>query len=194
MARPPITAKGETLFRKQLNAALDYVEGLGGGGGGAAWGGITGTLSAQTDLQTALNGKADTSHTHTASAITDFSEAVDDRVAALLVAGANITLTYNDAGNSLTIAASGGSGLSGLATVTVPNNRLEHSETVTATGVTGSSRIFLTVAPHDDADENHEQFLDILGMAAVPGTNQITINMAFATPTAGPIKLNWMAA
>jgi hypothetical protein len=29
------------------------------GGGGAAWGGITGTLSAQTDLQTALDGKVD---------------------------------------------------------------------------------------------------------------------------------------
>jgi len=29
------------------------------GGGGAVWGGITGTLSAQTDLQTALNGKFD---------------------------------------------------------------------------------------------------------------------------------------
>lgn len=32
MARPPITAKGEGLFRQQLNAALDYVESLGGGG------------------------------------------------------------------------------------------------------------------------------------------------------------------
>jgi len=32
MARPPITAKGELLFRQQLNAALDYVEGLSGGG------------------------------------------------------------------------------------------------------------------------------------------------------------------
>jgi hypothetical protein len=31
-----------------------------GGGGGATWGGITGTLSSQTDLQTALNGKQDT--------------------------------------------------------------------------------------------------------------------------------------
>jgi hypothetical protein len=29
----------------------------GGGGGSVAWGGITGTLSSQTDLQTALNGK-----------------------------------------------------------------------------------------------------------------------------------------
>jgi hypothetical protein len=26
MARPPINAKGELLFRQQLNAALDYVE------------------------------------------------------------------------------------------------------------------------------------------------------------------------
>lgn len=32
----------------------------GGGGGGASWGSITGTLSAQSDLQTALNGKQDT--------------------------------------------------------------------------------------------------------------------------------------
>ena len=32
----------------------------GGGGGGAAWGGITGTLSSQTDLQTALNNKIST--------------------------------------------------------------------------------------------------------------------------------------
>jgi hypothetical protein len=30
-----------------------------GGGGGAVWGGITGTLSSQTDLQTALDGKVD---------------------------------------------------------------------------------------------------------------------------------------
>lgn len=35
-------------------------------------------------------------------------EAVDDRVAGLLTAGTNITLSYNDAGNALTINASGG--------------------------------------------------------------------------------------
>lgn len=48
-----------------------------------------------------------------ASDLSDFSEAVDDRVASLLVAGTNITLTYNDVANTLTIDASGGgSGLS----------------------------------------------------------------------------------
>lgn len=43
-----------------------------------------------------------------ASQVTDFSEAVDDRVAALAVAGANMTITYNDVANTLTFAASGG--------------------------------------------------------------------------------------
>lgn len=82
----------------------------GGGGGGSSWGTITGTLSSQTDLQTALDAKAASSHNHTVSNITDFSEGVDDRVAALLVAGSNITLTYNDGSNTLTIASSGGGG------------------------------------------------------------------------------------
>ena len=37
----------------------------GGGGGGGTWGSITGTLSAQTDLQTALDGKVDENATIT---------------------------------------------------------------------------------------------------------------------------------
>lgn len=46
--------------------------GSGGGGGGAsAWGGITGTLSAQTDLQTALNLKANTATTLAGYGVTD---------------------------------------------------------------------------------------------------------------------------
>lgn len=84
--------------------------------------------------------------------------------------------------------------VTGLATVTVPNNAREHSQTVTATGVTGSSRIFLSIAPHDDADENDAELLDIAAMSAAPGTDQITVEMAFAVPVAGAIKINWMAA
>jgi hypothetical protein len=48
----------------------------------------------------------------TSSNITNFSEAVDDRLSSLLVAGAGITLTYDDPGNTLTIATTGG-GLTG---------------------------------------------------------------------------------
>jgi hypothetical protein len=56
------------------------------------------------------------SHTGTqpSTTISDFAEAVDDRVAALLVAGANVTLSYNDAGNALTISAAGGGGATNL--------------------------------------------------------------------------------
>lgn len=61
-------------------------------------------------LQSALDGKAAASHGHAPADITGFAEAVDDRVASLLVAGANVTLTYDDTGNTLTIASSGGGG------------------------------------------------------------------------------------
>ena len=44
-----------TVWEETLNASYQPS----GGGGGAAWGGITGTLSDQTDLQTALDAKAD---------------------------------------------------------------------------------------------------------------------------------------
>ena len=37
-------------------------------------------------------------------------EEVDDRVASLLQAGANVTLTYDDTANTITIAASGSGG------------------------------------------------------------------------------------
>lgn len=53
---------------------------------------------------------ATASHNQASSTITDFAEAVDDRVASLLVAGSNVTLTYNDGAGTLTIAATGGGG------------------------------------------------------------------------------------
>jgi hypothetical protein len=43
----------------------------------------------------------------TAAKISDFSEAVDDRINALLIEGAGITLTYDDVANTLSIDASG---------------------------------------------------------------------------------------
>ena len=52
-------------------------------------------------VTTALAGKVDSS---------SLNESIDDRVAALLVAGTNITLTYNDASGTLTIASTGSGG------------------------------------------------------------------------------------
>lgn len=61
-----------------------------------------------TNLVTDLAGKAALSHAHGIGDITGFDEAVDDRVGALLVQGSNVTLTYNDGANTLTIASTGG--------------------------------------------------------------------------------------
>ena len=66
--------------------------------------GVAAGATANSSDATLLN-RANHTGTQTAATISDFSEAVDDRVGALLVQGSNITLTYNDAGNSLTIAA-----------------------------------------------------------------------------------------
>jgi hypothetical protein len=42
-------------------------------------------------------------HTHTSNDITNWNEAVDDRVSSLLVAGTGINLSYNDSANTLTV-------------------------------------------------------------------------------------------
>lgn len=63
---------GQVLAKKSDNYAdVEWVDVT--GGGVVSWGTITGTLSDQTDLQTALDGKAAVSHTHTTSDITDLA-------------------------------------------------------------------------------------------------------------------------
>jgi hypothetical protein len=93
MARPPINAKGELLFRQQLNGALDYVEALSGGGvsdgdkgditvsgGGTVWTIDSGAVSAAeiTGLAAiATSGAAaDLSGTKTAAFISDLAATV----------------------------------------------------------------------------------------------------------------------
>lgn len=91
--------QAETLLRI-YTALVDLV---GGGGGGYDPAGSAAAAQAHA-IQ-----RANHTGTQVASTISDFSEAVDDRVYALLVQGSGITLTYDDAAGTLTIAASGGS-------------------------------------------------------------------------------------
>lgn len=59
--------------------------------------------------------RANHTGSQTSATISDFAESVDDRVAALLVAGTNITLTYNDGAGTLTVdAASSASDLDNI--------------------------------------------------------------------------------
>jgi hypothetical protein len=64
-----------------------------GGGGASAWGGITGTLSSQTDLQAALNGKAATSHSHATSDVTGLDAALTARALTTRTISAGTGLT-----------------------------------------------------------------------------------------------------
>jgi hypothetical protein len=74
----------------------------------AAWVAVAGGATDWSDITGKPSTFPPSAHTHTAAQVTDFAEAVDDRVTALLVPGANVTLTYNDAAGTLTVAATGG--------------------------------------------------------------------------------------
>lgn len=66
--------------------------------------GVTGT-EVQTVLQslkTQIDGKANTTHTHVSTDITDFVEAAQDAVGGALVDSSTIDFTYNDAANQIT--------------------------------------------------------------------------------------------
>jgi hypothetical protein len=74
-----VPAGGTTGQVLAKNSDTDYdtewVDAAAGGGAGA-WGGITGTLSDQTDLQAALDGKSPTGHTHAQSDVTGLDTAL----------------------------------------------------------------------------------------------------------------------
>jgi hypothetical protein len=60
-----------------INSQLGSTVWQSGGSGTPSWGSIVGTLSSQTDLQTALNGKAASSHNHTLSHLSDITVTSD---------------------------------------------------------------------------------------------------------------------
>lgn len=93
-----------------------------------------------------------------------------------------------------TVVASGGGGLGGVATITVPNSRYEHTETVSATGVTGTSQVILGLAPALDTEENCAELLDIVSFVAEPDVNVITITITFSMLSSGPVKFNWSSS
>jgi len=89
-------------------------------------------------------GAAASSHTHTSSQITDFQEAVEDRIGAAITAGSNITVSYNDTTGATTIAAtdtnttySAGSGID------LTGTTFSHSDTSSQASVSNSGRTYI---------------------------------------------------
>jgi hypothetical protein len=63
----PVGGTTTQVLAKSSNADFDTQWSAAGSGGGSTWGGITGTLSNQTDLQAALDAKSGTGHNHNSS-------------------------------------------------------------------------------------------------------------------------------
>lgn len=92
-----------------------------------------------------------------------FNELVDDRVSSLLVAGTNITLTYNDPANTLTVAASGGGGNSVSVTCDFGASFTDKAQTV-VTGqawVASDSEIVAQVKTPSGVDPDEVRLLDL---------------------------------
>lgn len=70
-------AANQLAFRNSANTKWTILDVSGGGGGGGSWGSITGTLSAQIDLQTALNLKASLAGSETFTGAKAFSAAIN---------------------------------------------------------------------------------------------------------------------
>ena len=106
------------------------------------------SLATDAELTSGLAGKANTTHTHTSLNITDWAEAVQDTVAAMLTSGANVTLTYDDAAGKVTVTASGGdaelmrdtigAALVGVGGVSVAVNDAADTITLSISGVTST--------------------------------------------------------
>lgn len=84
--------------------------------------------------------------------------------------------------------------LSGVGSITLPNNARSGSATFAAPGVLPGARVLVGLGPFTDADENAVELLDIAALGAVAGTDEITATIALGTPGAGEIKLTWSAA
>ncbi len=130
-----------------------------------------------------LLARANHTGTQTASTISDFSEAVDDRVASLLVAGSNITLTYNDVANTLTVASSGGSGAtSGTATLNfgaAPGGQLATVAVTGQTGLLSGSNIRVWIQGEASADHSEYEHTRVLSREIGLSVDTITAGVGF---------------
>ena len=69
-----------------------------------------------------LTGKADTGHGHVSGNISDFDEAVEDKIGTKIVQGTGISISYNDATGNTTISSTAGGGNMSTSTYDPGNN------------------------------------------------------------------------
>lgn len=138
------------------------------------------------------NARTPSAHAHVASEVTDFGEAVDDRVSALLVSGANITLSYNDALNTLTVSSAGGSASVTEATISIPFGTGDAVVTVTDALVTPSSKIILVPGAtlQTDANDPADVFMSV--EERLSGSFTVRVRAVNRESIGGPFKMNYI--
>jgi hypothetical protein len=133
---------------------------------------------------------ADLTGTKTATFISDFSEAVDDRVAVLAVAGTNMTVTYNDAAGTLTFDAAGGGAGTNLSYTAA--TRIIASDTGTDATLPLVTSGDAGLAPASGGGTTN--FLRADGTWAAPGGGSITVQDEGVNITTALSTLNFVGA
>lgn len=119
-----------------------------------------------------------------------FMEGLADFLAnSVLVAGANVTVTYNEAAGTITIASTGGGPGGGTWTeVEIDFGSLpvyDKTLTVTDAAVTGTSKVVVVPSGNAPTGLTADEWLwDTITFAALAGTGQFTL---YATPNPGPV-------
>jgi hypothetical protein len=114
----------------------------------ASYGSATQVPSYTVDAQGRLTAASNVAIAIPSTQITDFAEATDDRVAALVVAGTGVTVTYNDPLNTLTIAASGAALLDEKVKVSATDTTPDYLNAKVAAG-TGLTKTTLNPAANE---------------------------------------------
>lgn len=136
----------------------------------ASYGSATAVGTFTVDQQGRLTAAADATISIPSSAVTDFAEAVDDRVATMLTPGEGIDLTYDDGANTLTVSAelatTSNKGVASFATAdfNVTGGAVELKDTVLRAITTDSGA--LTIATHG---------ISILGGSGIDVTHAATV-------------------
>ena len=179
----------------------------------AAWGAVTGTLSSQADLQSALDAKSPTSHNHDASySALGHSHAVP-KLDDLTAPDDNTDLNASTSAHGLCPKFPGGTttflradntwASPGASSTNIKEtevdfgtavNQRSKSFTVTDADVSGTSQLIVThalsAATGKSQDENE---MDALVCRAVPGTGQFTVFVeSLFGSVAGPFKLHYL--
>ena len=126
----------------------------------------TGATANATNAQ--LRDRATHTGTQLASTISDFAETVRDTMGAALVAGSNVTITPNDAGDTITIAATGGGAGGNVTKVGTPlANRMAYW---TGDGTLGHEASFT----YDPSTDTLTVARVVIGGVTFDGQNQLT--------------------